>query len=68
MPIKIRNLIKQLRAAGFTLTKNGKGSHRRFKKNGVTATICGHDGDDAKPYMEAHVRDVIEEANKRGER
>lgn len=66
MPPKVRNLIKKLRDEGFTLTVFGKGSHRRFSKNGVTVTISGHDGDDAKKYQIQHVESKIMEANKKG--
>ena len=34
----------------------------------VLAEICGHDGDDAKSYLEKHVKQKIAEAKqKRGE-
>lgn len=68
MPPKVRNLIKKLRDEGFTLTAFGKGSHRRYTKNGVTVTISGHDGDDAKKYQVQHVDDKIREANNKGAR
>ena len=56
MPPKIRELIKQLKDAGFK-EEGGKGSHRNFKHtDGVRVTVGGKPGSDAKPYQ---VRDVI---------
>jgi predicted RNA binding protein YcfA (HicA-like mRNA interferase family) len=66
MPPKIRELVKKACDAGFTRTPYGKGSHRRYTKNGVTITICGHDGDDAKTYQIKHVANKIKEANNQG--
>lgn len=64
MPPKIRQLVADLRKAGFDNTGRGKGSHRQYehRASGTVATICGHDGDDAKPYLVKHVREKIEEA------
>lgn len=63
MAIKTRELVALLKSRGFELTKNGKGSHRRFKHRatGVSVTIAGKDGDDAKIYLERHVRKAIED-------
>lgn len=62
MATKIRNLVASLMSQGFELTKFGKGSHRRFKHHptGVSVTIPGKDGDDAKSYLEKQVRQAIE--------
>lgn len=64
MPRKIRQLIKDLRKAGFQHVPGGKGSHRKYSHQNVQvpAIIPGKDGDDAKPYLERHVREKIEES------
>lgn len=69
MPIKIREIVAELTANGFVLTKGGKGSHRRYKHqaSGLSATICGKDGDDAKPYLVKQVRATIGKATGKGE-
>ena len=62
MPRKIRELIADLKSAGF-VGRGGKGSHRNFKhESGVKATLSGKLGDDAKPYQERDVRKAIEES------
>ncbi len=63
MPRKIRDLIKDLRKAGFQHVPGGKGSHRKFEANqGRTVMIIpGRDGDDAKTYLERQVKQKIEE-------
>lgn len=62
MPRKIRDLIRDLKKAGFT-NRGGKGSHRNFEhETGVRTTISGREGDDAKPYQEKEVRRAIEES------
>ena len=61
MPRKIRQLIKDLEDAGF-VNRGGKGSHRNYlHEKGVSLTISGKLGDDAKPYQEKLVRQKIEE-------
>ncbi|MGR0481407.1 MAG: type II toxin-antitoxin system HicA family toxin [Candidatus Electronema sp. V4] len=61
MPLKIRQLIKELEQAGF-VNRGGKGSHRNFlHEKGIAVTISGGLGDDAKPYQEKLVRLKIEE-------
>lgn len=60
MPRKIRELLKDLRKAGFELDRQ-KGSHRQFKHpklNGVI-TLSGAEGADAKTYQERQIREVI---------
>lgn len=62
MPRKIRELIKELEAAGF-VNRGGKGSHRNFEhpKN-IRVTVSGKPGEDAKPYQEKEVDQKIEES------
>ncbi len=64
MPRKIRDLLKDLRSAGFALVPGGKGSHRKYGHPAVKipAIIPGRDGDDAKPYLERHVSEKINES------
>lgn len=64
VPRKIRELLKDLRKAGFSLVPGGKGSHRKFTHPQimVPAIIPGKDGDDAKPYLEKHVAEKIDES------
>lgn len=62
MPRKIRQLIADLKKAGFNDT-GGKGSHRNYKHpKGLRVTISGKLGDDAKPFQEKLVKKTIEEA------
>lgn len=65
MPRKIRELIRDLKKAGF-VDRGGKGSHGNFVHPSVTksVTISGNEGDDAKHYQERAVRMAIEEANR----
>lgn len=65
MPRKIRDLIRDLKKAGFA-DRGGKGSHRNFAHPNVTKpiTISGNEGDDAKHYQEKAVRLAIKEAKK----
>jgi len=64
VPRKIRDLLKYLRKAGFTLTPGGKGSHRKYEHPAVKipAIIPGSDGDDAKAYLERHIAAKINES------
>jgi predicted RNA binding protein YcfA (HicA-like mRNA interferase family) len=60
MPRKVRELIADLKSAGFI--DRGKGSHRNFVHGkGTRITISGKAGDDAKPYQEKAVRKALEE-------
>ncbi|MEO5714738.1 MAG: type II toxin-antitoxin system HicA family toxin [Luteolibacter sp.] len=63
MPRKIRDLLKDLRKAGFVLVSGGKGSHRKFsaKDGQVVMIVPGRDGDDAKGYLERQVQEKINE-------
>jgi len=64
MPRKIRQLIADLRKAGFINT-GGKGSHRNFKHpKGPRVTIAGKLGDDAKPFQENLIKRRIEESQR----
>ena len=62
MPCKIRELIAKLEAAGF-VNRGGKGSHRNYlHPSGVSITVSGKPGDDAKRYQERSVDRVLQEA------
>lgn len=63
MPRKIRELIADLEAAGFS-NRGGKGSHRNFVHPRVTKpiTVAGKPGDDAKQYQVKAVERAIEES------
>jgi len=63
MPRKIRELIQDLKAAGFNEIPGGKGSHRKLThpRYRGAVTLSGQFGDDAKPYQEKQVRRAIEE-------
>lgn len=60
MPKKIRELKSLLRKAGFAM-RSGKGSHTVWSHTLIEESIAisGNDGDDAKPYQERNVREVI---------
>lgn len=62
MPRKIRELIRDLRQAGF-IERGGKGSHRNFKHpSGIRLTLSGSPGDDARRYQERDVTQAIRES------
>ena len=62
MPREIRELIQDLKKAGFA-DRGGKGSHRNFKHpSGIKITISGNAGEDAKRYQERDVERAIREA------
>lgn len=65
MPRKIRELIKDLKRAGF-VNRGGRGNHRNFVHPNVIrpVTISGNEGDDAKSYQEKAVRQAIEESRR----
>ena len=64
MPRKIRQLITDLRKAGFINT-GGRGSHRTYEHpKGPIVVISGNLGDDAKPYQEKQVKLKIEESQR----
>ncbi len=63
MPRKIRELLKDLRRAGFVkIPGAGKGSHRKFvhAKFPGAVTISGKENGDAKRYQESGVMKAIE--------
>lgn len=62
MPRKIKQLIKDLKSAGFQ-ARGGKGSHRNFfhKACPFIVTLSGKDGDDALPYQEKAVKQALRE-------
>jgi predicted RNA binding protein YcfA (HicA-like mRNA interferase family) len=63
MPKKIRELIQDLKEAGFDEIPGGKGSHRKLvhPRYRGAVTLSGGLGDDAKPYQDKQVRRAIEE-------
>ena len=70
MATKIKDPVAILERNGFELTKFGKGAHRKFKRSasGVSVTIPGKDGDDAKIYLEKQVQKALKDvATGRGE-
>jgi len=65
MPRKIRELIRELEAAGF-MNRGGRGDHRNFihPKVAKLVTLSGKPGDDAKQYQEKAIRAAIEESKR----
>ena len=65
MPRKIRELIRDLEAAGF-VNRGGKGSHRKFVHSKVSKLVIlsGQLGNDAKHYQERDVKVAIEVSKK----
>ena len=64
MPPKIRELLRDLKAAGF-VDRGGKGSHRNLiHPTGVRITISGSTDSDAKPYQEKAVKAALEKVSK----
>ena len=64
MPRKIKELIQDLKNAGFyEITGGGKGSHRKYthKNYAGAVTISGKLGEDAKTYQERQVEQVLEQ-------
>ncbi len=63
MPRKVRQLVEDLRHAGFCQIGGGKGSHRKFThlRYRGAVTLSGKLGDDAKPYQQKQVARAIEE-------
>ena len=67
MPRKIRELVKELKDAGFEVVPGGgKGSHRKLTHPNYprAVTLSGHDGDGAKHYQERQVKRAIEEVDR----
>ena len=64
MPPKIRELLRDLNAAGFE-NRGGKGSHRNLiHPSGIRITISRAPGSDAKPYQEKAVKAALEQVRK----
>lgn len=68
MPKKIRELIAELEAAGFS-NRGGKGSHRNYRHAKSKAKVIvsgqpGQPGADAKPYQERKVSEAIRRTGK----
>jgi len=64
MPRKVRQLIVDLKKAGF-VNRGGKGSHRNFTHScGVTVTLSGKEGDDALRYQEKNVKQALRKVSK----
>lgn len=63
MPKKIRELIKMLEKAGFTLDRC-RGDHRQYKKGGLLYTVSGKLGQDAQRYQEKDVKTLCEQEKK----
>lgn len=65
MPLKIRDLILELKRAGF-VDRGGKESHRNFGHPRVAEpiSILGDLGEDAQHYQVRAVRLAIEESKK----
>ena len=64
MPRKVRELMAELKRAGF-VNRGGKGSHRNFSHPcGIRITLTGHGGDDVKKYQEQAVIQAIEKAER----
>jgi predicted RNA binding protein YcfA (HicA-like mRNA interferase family) len=64
VPRKIRQRMADLRRAGFVeLPRRGQGSHSVWKHPAYpeipAVILAGKLGDDAKPYQEQEVRDVL---------
>ncbi|WP_132977338.1 type II toxin-antitoxin system HicA family toxin [Thiobaca trueperi] len=67
MPQKIRDLLNNLKRAGFKeIAGAGKGSHRKFVHPNYpgAVTVSGQAGDDAKRYQEKDVAQAIEMVGK----
>lgn len=60
MPRKIRELIADLKRAGFALDRQ-KGSHRQFKHPELpgVVTVSGNEGDDAQRYQQRQVDEAV---------
>ena len=65
MPRKVRDLIMELKNAGF-VDRGGKGSHRNFTHPNVLKPVTGSGnmGDDALRYQERSIRLAIQESRK----
>jgi predicted RNA binding protein YcfA (HicA-like mRNA interferase family) len=61
---KFRQLIEDLKSAGF-INRGGKGSHWNYKHpSGGKITVSGKLGSDAQAYQERAVNQVLEKSKK----
>jgi len=61
MPKKVRELIRDLKKAGF-VNRGGKGNHRNFTHaKGTKITLSGNPSHDAKRYQERDVEEAVRE-------
>ena len=68
MPKKIRELMRNLKKAGF-VDRGGKGSHRNFiHPSGRIVVVSGNPARDAKRYQEKQVAEKIGEVKNENER
>ena len=61
MPLNLRELRAELRAAGFAIDHQ-TGSHQVWQHPlipGISVNLVGKDGADAKPYQETQVRKAL---------
>jgi len=64
MPKKIRELIRDLKRAGF-VNRGGRGNHRNFThSSGARITLSGNAADDAKRYQEREVEAALREVDR----
>lgn len=64
MPKKIRELIRDLKRAGF-VDRGGKGNHRNFThSSGAKITLSGNASHDAKRYQERDVEEALRELDR----
>ena len=66
MPRKLRALRADLRRAGFR-NRGGKGRHENWEHPLArkSVTLSGKDGDDAREYQEADVREALADLARR---
>ena len=66
MPRKIRELVRDLKNAGWYQVPGGKGDHRKFKHDKARIFVIIPDADhkDAKPYLEKQIRKAINESSR----
>jgi predicted RNA binding protein YcfA (HicA-like mRNA interferase family) len=66
MPRKIRELVRDLKKAGWCQVSGGKGDHRKFKHDKARIFVIIPDADhkDAKPYLEKQIRKAIDESSR----
>jgi predicted RNA binding protein YcfA (HicA-like mRNA interferase family) len=66
MPRKVRDLVREIESAGWTLISGGKGSHRKFSHPRSTRKVIlsGQLGADAFHYQEKLVGQAVQEVQK----